>query len=429
MNCTLLGRSLGDCLRAGTRPSRVMNVGSALMVVSFIGCSRSERRDAIDLFETQAQASTIQRPAPQPPSDLYPIISPLVGGNSYAIAHARDYDIARDPNEVPAAPLADGATVTFTVAELNTVLAPADPTISPPVWSGASDVRMNFMAFGATTDDPSVPGTYWTPRVPGPFVKVVANRTVNVVLSNPATNTSTHSMDFHSVVGLKGGAAMIMAAPGSKATLAIKPTHPGLYVYHCSETGTPRGIAEHMNLGMYGMMLVLPGDSRGNIDGDDRFNRMLSAGASEHYIFEEDVFRDPNGNFDELKMLNTLVPDVVAYNGRVSSLVDHPLTGSKAAGSYVIYHGAGGAHVPSFHIIGAIFDKTWSLGDVTAPALRGIQTVLLPSAGTAVMAIDPANLIVNATSSGVVGDQLDILVDHASPYFRKGALGLMLVTP
>jgi hypothetical protein len=401
----------------------------ALLAASCVNCSRPEPTDSSGLLEQQAQAAPLQAAAPQPPSDLYPIISPLFGGNSYAIAHPNDYDIARDPNEVPSGPLADGATVTFTVAEMNTVIAPADPSLNPPVWSGAADLRLNFLAFGATTDDRSVPRSFWTPRVPAPFLKVIANRTVNIVLNNSAKNTMVHSIDFHAVVGLKGGAAMIMAAPGSTAALAIKPTHPGLYVYHCSESGTPNGIAEHMNMGMYGMMLVLPGDGRGNLDADDRFVRMLSAGASEHYVFEEDVFRDRNGNFDQLKMLNTLVPDVVTYNGRVSSLIDHPLSGSQAAGSYVIYHGAGGAHVPSFHIIGAVFDRTWNLGDINSPPLLGLQTVMIPSAGTAVMAIDKANLIVNATSGGVVGDQLDILVDHASPYFRKGALGLMLVTP
>jgi hypothetical protein len=29
----------------------------------------------------------------------------------------------------------------------------------------------------------------------------------------------------------------------------------------------------------------------------------------------------------------------------------------------------------------------------------------------------------------VTAAQLNVLVDHASPYFRKGALGLMEVTP
>ncbi len=366
---------------------------------------------------------------PEVPSDAYPIISPLIGGNSWATAHAADYDIARDPNEVPPAPLADGATVTFTVDEVSAVIAPAHPSADPPVWSGAEDVRLNFMAFGATTDDPSLPKGYWLPRVPGPFVKVVANRTLNVVLDNPSSSMNVHSVDFHAVVGSKGGAAMIMAKPGERASFAIKPTHPGLYVYHCTEAGTPRGIAEHMNAGMYGMMLVLAGDEHGALDPDDRFNALLAAGASEHYVFEGDVYRDANGDFDEAKELATLDPDYVTYNGRVSALVDHPLLGSAAAGAYVIYHGAGGSHVASFHIIGAIFDRTWNEGDITSTPLAGLQTVLIPSAGTAVMAVDRANLVVNASDGHVELAQLNLLVDHASAYFRKGALGFMLVTP
>ncbi len=113
----------------------------------------------------------------------------------------------------------------------------------------------------------------------------------------------------------------------------------------------------------------------------------------------------------------------------MSALVDHPLLGSAAAGAYVIYHGAGGSHVASFHIIGAIFDRTWNEGDITSTPLAGLQTVLIPSAGTAVMAVDRANLVVNASDGHVELAQLNLLVDHASAYFRKGALGFMLVTP
>lgn len=92
----------------------------------------------------------------------------------------------------------------------------------------------------------------------------------------------THSIDFHAVVGFKGGAVMIMAEPGKEASMTIRPTHPGLYVYHCAESGTPRGIAEHMNAGMYGLLLVLAGDDEGNVEPADPFSLILAAGASEH---------------------------------------------------------------------------------------------------------------------------------------------------
>lgn len=147
-------------------------------------------------------------------------------------------------------------------------------------------------------------------------------------------------------------------------------------------------------------------------------------------MFETDVFRASDGTFDEARELATLAPDFVTYNGRISALVDHPLTGRASQGSYLVYHGAAGAHVPSFHIIGAIFDRVWEEGDITSTPLRGLQTALVPSAGSVVVAVDRANLIVNTGADGAVKlEQLNLLVDHASPYFRKGALGFMEVTP
>lgn len=349
-----------------------------------------------------------------PPSDLYPLISPAVGGNSYSSVHSDDYDIARDPNEVMKKPLKDGARVTFVSKEIMTFVAPADPSLNPPVWSGPTDQQQMYGAFGAYLPD----GTLLPIKVPGPFIKVVAGNSVVVTLKNDATSKMHHSIDFHSVVGLKGGAAMLMAAPGASAELTITPRHPGLFVYHCAEMGTPAGIAEHMNMGMFGLMLVVDRDR------DNELNRLLE-NSQEFYVMENDHYIDHHGEFDELRMLNTMVPNVVTYNGRVGALVDRPLIATKGRNA-VIYHGSSGGHLPSFHIIGAIFDKTFLNGDILIPPSRNLQTVPIPSAGAAVMVIKGNNLIPN------VGPplnlmELDILVDHASPYFRKGALGLMLV--
>ena len=56
------------------------------------------------------------------------------------------------------------------------------------------------------------------------------------------------------------------------------------------------------------------------------------------------------------------------------------------------------------------------------------RAVLVPSAGSTVAVIDASNLVVNVTGNQVDPSQLNVLVDHASPYFRKGALGFMEVT-
>src|SRR3546814_10097691 len=63
-----------------------------------------------------------------------------------------------------------------------------------------------------------------------------------------------HSVDFHSVTGPGGGAAVTQVAPGQTKSFTFKALHPGLFVYHCA---TPM-IAQHISNGMYGMILVEP---------------------------------------------------------------------------------------------------------------------------------------------------------------------------
>jgi len=352
------------------------------------------------------------------PSDLYPIISPLFGGNSYATAHSNDYDIARDPNEVPPTPLANGSAIQFFVNEINTFVAPMNQQANPPIWSGDSDIRFNYFVFGAVLPSGTVAA-----KVPAPFIRVTQGNSYVVSLTNAATNVDTHSIDFHAVLGLKGGAAMLMSKPGQTTSLTITPKHPGLFIYHCAESGTPRGIAEHMNQGMFGLILVEPSDPNAP------WNQFIAEGVKEFYVFEQDIFRDNMGNYDEVKSLNTLVPDFTVYNGRVSSLVDHPLVATKQKHA-VIYHGAATVHPPSFHTIGTIYDSVYLMGDIVSPPHKNRETVLIPAAGSSIMVHNKENLIINFTPPGtLIPNQIDILVDHASPYFRKGALGLMLVGP
>jgi len=365
------------------------------------------------LGSTQAQAQE-----PMVPPDLYPIISPLFGGNSFASAHPGDYDIARDPNEVPANALPNNAAVQFYANEIDTIVAPGNQFVDPPAWSGATDRHMHYNVYSA-----QLPTGFVAAKVPGPFIRVREGNNYVVSLTNPSINQFPHSIDFHAVLGLKGGAAMLMSLPGQTTTLTITPKHPGLFIYHCAEAGTPKGIAEHMNQGMFGLILVEPRDS------DARWNRLIASGVKEFYVMEQDIFLDASGEYDEAKSLNTLVPDYTVYNGRVSALVDHPLIAQKGKHA-VIYHGAATVHPPSFHTIGGMYTKVFQSGDIMSPPLQNRETVLIPPAGSAIMVHDGDDLIVNFDPpSALVPSQINILVDHASPYFRKGALGLMLVTP
>lgn len=334
--------------------------------------------------------------------DMYPLVGGPVG-----TPYPYPVDIARDPNDVPPAPLPDGATVEITASEVVTYLAPKDHAAD---WAGdGSDVKFRFFALGGGQTEIT------EPKVPGPFIRVKEGNTVTVRLIN--NGTETHSIDLHAVLGKKGGAAALRAEAGETKEFTFVAGNPGIYVYHCVGSGTPHGIAHHENNGMFGLILVEP-------KGGGSW-RSIKNNAKEFYVFEQDIYYDSETlDFNEDSMLSGESPDYVVYNGRVGSLVDHPLI-AEAGKNAIIYHGAAGQHIPSFHIIGEIFDQVWDQGDLTSNPLKNVQTTLVPSSGAIAVGLKGSDLIPTDLEAG----DINILVDHALPCFRKGALGLMVVTP
>lgn len=360
--------------------------------------------------------------------DQLDVAFPVVGGYPYKL------DIARNPNDVPSSPLPDRATVTISAHEIAAYLAPkgnASKWEGPDSSGHGEDVKFRYFAFGG-----GHPAQDQTPRVPGPFIRLRAGNTVTVRLDNTEKGhghdqREIHSIDLHAVVGKKGGGAVLMAKPGKAAEFTFTVNNPGLYVYHCVGDGTPHGIAHHMNNGMFGLILVEPAKSQPT----GSFSRMTKD-ATEFYVFQQDIFLSGQmehssssmGNhtvvldYDEERMLKTLVPDYSVFNGRIGALIDHPME-AEVGRNAVIYFGSSGAHIPSPHIIGEIFDWVYDQGDILSEPLQNVQTALVPSAGSSVFVMDGRQLVPTNTE---VGD-LNILVDHALPYFRKGALGFMTV--
>lgn len=295
----------------------------------------------------------------------------------------------------------------ITAHEVLTYLAPKD---FEDDWAGrGKDVKFRYFAFGGGQINDADP-----PKVPGPFIRVKQGNTVTVILKN--NGEETHSIDLHAVLGKKGGAATLMAAPGESKEFTFVAGNPGIYVYHCVGMGMPHGIAHHMNNGMFGLILVEPRSK------DGAWQEKLK-NAKEFYVFEHDIHYDSRTkDFDEDSMLAGESPDYVVYNGRIGALVDHPLL-AEAGKNAIIYHGAAGQSIPSFHIIGEIFDWVWVQGDLTSDPLRNVQTTLVPSSGAIAVGLKGSDLIPTDLESG----ELNILVDHALPRFRKGALGLMVV--
>lgn len=352
-----------------------------------------------DVTETKDEESD-ERAIP----DEYPAV-----GEPFGTPYPYDRDLARDPNDVPEEPVPEGGTVTITAEEIPAYVAPEDYATD---WQGErQDERLIYYAYGGGQE-----GTTQEPKVPGPFLRLKEGREVTVELR--AETQNVHSIDFHAVVGQKGGAAVLEAGLAETASFTFVPKHPGIFVYHCVGDGSPGGIAHHINNGMFGLVLVEPASPEG------KWGELLQEGADEFYVFQQDIYLDSErDDFDEGAMLAGDMPDHSVYNGRVGALFDHPLEAQKGRNA-IIYYGAAGNHISSFHMIGEVFDWVFYEGDLVSPPKRHIQTTAVPSSGAVAVGLEGDSLVPTDFEAGDV----NILVDHASDYLRLGAMGMMRVS-
>ncbi len=247
---------------------------------------------------------------------------------------------------------------------------------------------------------------YWTfnGKVPGPFVRVRVGDTVDVHLKNSADSNMIHSVDFHAATGPGGGAAALQVDPGGEKSMTFKALIPGLYVYHCA---TPM-VAEHIANGMYGLILVEPEAGLPPVD-------------HEFYIMQGEIYTEAafgkhgSQEFSVEKLLNER-PEYFVFNGSVGAISKlHPLH-AKVGETVRLFFGVGGPNfTSSFHVIGEIFDRVYTMGGLTNPPLEGIQTVTVP----------PGGAVITEFKLHVPGNYT--IVDHALARVERGLAGLLIV--
>lgn len=270
-------------------------------------------------------------------------------------------------------------------------LCPLDPA------KGVSTTMWGFRIAGDSTV---------TCGAPGPVLRGRVGDVFNITLTNLATNTNPHNIDFHAVTGQGGGAKDLTVNPGESATIQVRLLYPGAYMYHCAYGDVPMHIAH----GMYGMFIVDPETPLPTVDHE------WAVMQSEWYVGE------PDGAgvamFDREALL-VEEPRFVTFNGRTDALVgDHTLAmnvGERAR----IYMVNQGLNLDSnFHPIGSHWDAVYPEA-ATHPAnsvIRGSQSTLVVAGGGTVVELDA---LVPSTI---------ILVDHALVrVFYKGAIGTIVV--
>ncbi|MDQ2700907.1 MAG: copper-containing nitrite reductase [Actinomycetota bacterium] len=247
---------------------------------------------------------------------------------------------------------------------------------------------------------------YWTfdNTVPGPLLRIRQGDTVTINLKNAEDSINIHSVDFHSVTGPGGGAAVTQVAPGQTKSFTFKALHPGLFVYHCA---TPM-IAQHISNGMYGMILVEP---EGGLPEVDR----------EFYVMQGELYtaqKHGSSGLQEFSLEKLLDerPEHLMFNGSMNALTKTFDMQANVGETVRVFFGVGGPNLTSsFHLIGEVFDRVYDLASFTSPPLTDVQTTLVPPGGATMVEFK------------VDYPGRYILVDHALSRTEKGLVGFLNV--
>ena len=228
---------------------------------------------------------------------------------------------------------------------------------------GPASVRVDLETSEVTGRlDEGASYSYWTfnGKVPGPFVRVRVGDTVEVTMRNADDSAMSHNVDFHAVTGPGGGGAVTVAAPGERKGFTFQALNPGLYT-------------------------------------DKQFGNAGEIGTDHERLLDER-------------------PTHVLFNGAVGALTERAPLRATVGETVRIFFGVGGPNLTSsFHVIGEIFDKVYTLGDVTSRPLTSVQTISVPPGGAAVVDF----------KLEVPGRFL--LVDHALSRLDKGCVGFLQV--
>ncbi|MGO1163827.1 copper-containing nitrite reductase [Brucella sp. C7-11G] len=222
--------------------------------------------------------------------------------------------------------------------------------------------------------------------VPGPLMVVHQDDYVELTLINPETNTLMHNIDFHAATGALGGGGLTEINPGEKTVLRFKATKPGVFVYHCAPPGM---VPWHVTSGMNGAIMVLPreglNDGKGNPLTYDKV----------YYVGEQDFYvpRDEEGNYkkydapgdsyeDVVKVMRTLTPTHVVFNGGVGALTGDKAMTAKVGEKVLIVHSQANRDTRP-HLIGGHGDYVWTTGKFNTPPDVDQETWFIPGGAAA----------------------------------------------
>lgn len=252
----------------------------------------------------------------------------------------------------------------------------------------ADGVRYEGWTFGGT--------------VPGPVIRVRQGDHVKITLVN--SSVMPHSIDFHAA-RVPMNQAFRTINPGDSVMFEFEPRDPGAYMVHCGTVP----VLMHIMQGMYLPIIV---DPRSGWPGE--VDKEFVIVQSEFYAAEA---HDGHATMDYEAATQARASHVV-FNGRANQYKDHPLQVNEGDRVRLFVVNAGPSLRSDFHVVGAIFDRVYTDGDVSH-ALHSVQTVTVPAGGGAVFE--------TTFERGLSGEGVYAFVTHAFADASKGAVGLIQV--
>lgn len=253
-----------------------------------------------------------------------------------------------------------------------------DEPVPLEITRTGSDV---FVKMTAQITDIEIKNRYkykaWTfnGEAPGPLVVVNEGDTIHFTLENhdPAID---HSMDFHAV-HVAPNKSFIDVKPNEDGTFVYQASNPGVFMYHC---GTGPALL-HIANGMHGMIIVKPNDGYPTDDEVDREYVIIQNEWYKYNDLDDMTFGQSGQVVLSTKALHEGQPNT---NGSVGALINQPLQAK--AGEKVRFYvlNVGPNETSSFHVIGSQFDDVYIDGN-PHNHYKGMQTVLLPSSGGAIV--------------------------------------------
>lgn len=243
-------------------------------------------------------------------------------------------------------------------------------------------------------------------QAPGPLVVVNEGDVINFTLKNmdPAI---PHSMDFHAV-HTAPSKNFIDVMPNEEGTFRYPANNPGVFMYHC---GT-NPVLSHIANGMHGVIIVKPKDGYPT---DSDIDREFVLVQNEWYKYN-DLNDFMNGEPSQVVFsTKSLEEGGRNTNGDTFSLKDEPLLAKVGDKVRIYINNVGPNEVSSFHVVGTLFDTVYLDGNPNN-VLNGMQTVMLPASGGAVVEF-------TVTEEGSYP-----IVTHQFKHAQKGAVAILKVT-